>query len=67
MSSYFLGNLLGRLIVSYFIVWLIVFVLFTQLDWRKAFKRTHKWYGLLGVVVLFVAGIASSMAGKGGF
>ena len=60
MNAYLLGHLLGRLFVSYLLVWTVMLVL-AQLDWRAAFARTHRWYGLLGVVLGLAAGL-----GRGG-
>lgn len=62
MTLYLLGNLVGRLVASYLIVWLVL-LLIGKLDWRKAFRGTRRWYAILAVVVLFVVGIAAVPAG----
>jgi len=60
MSAYLFGNLLGRLVASYLIVWLAMFIA-GKFDWRQALSRTHKWYGLLSIAVLFALGIAGAV------
>ncbi len=57
MSAYLIGNLIGRLIASYLVVWVVLFIA-TKFDWRLAFRRTHKWYGLLAIAALFLLGLA---------
>ncbi len=59
MSAYVLGTLLGRLIGSYFIVWLVMWGV-SRLKWRKAFVLTHRWYGWLSILILFFLGIVSA-------
>lgn len=61
MSAYLVGNLLGRLFFSYVFVWLLMFIVASRFEWRQAFRRTHKWYGLLTVVALFAVGIAGAL------
>jgi hypothetical protein len=62
MSAYLIGNLLGRLVVSYALVWLVMF-LCTRLRWRNAFRHTHRWFGVLGIGVIFLLGVAISVSG----
>ena len=57
MSAYLIGNLFGRLVVSYAIVWVIVWLLFSHRRWRDAFRNTHRWYGLTIVAVIFLLGV----------
>jgi hypothetical protein len=61
VTAYLLGNLLGRLVVSYLLVW-IACLLFSRLNWREAFRHTHKWYGIVGVAVLFSLGLLTAMS-----
>jgi len=61
MTTYLIGNLLGRLLVSYGLIWLVMFVLFSKFRWRTAFDKTHAWYGLLSVVIPFGLGLASAL------
>lgn len=63
LSSYVAGNLLGRLLMSYLLVWLVCLG-FAKGDWRGAFARSRRWYGVLGVGLLFALGLAGSV-GKG--
>ena len=61
MNTYLIGNLLGRLLISYGLVWLVMFLLFSRFNWRTAFSKTHAWYGLLSVTILFGLGLASAL------
>jgi hypothetical protein len=65
MTLYAVGNLLGRLLLSYLIVWLVSLV-FARGDWRAAFRRTTRWYSILGVLILFVLGVGATYR-TGGF
>jgi hypothetical protein len=56
MSSYLVGNLLGRLLISYVIVW-IVMLLMSRIDWRKSFQRTHRWYGVMSIATVYGLGL----------
>jgi hypothetical protein len=58
MTLYLLGNLLGRLVAAYLIVW-VVSLFVARFDWRAAFRHSRKWYAILAVVLLFVVGIAT--------
>jgi formate/nitrite transporter FocA (FNT family) len=62
---YLLGNLIGRIIASYLIVWVIC-LLASRLNWRLAFKRSHRWYSLLAVILLTLLGLAVRIAKQGG-
>lgn len=55
--SYVAGQLVGRLLASYLIVWLVCLGI-SKGDWRAAFRRSRGWAALLAVVVLFVLGLA---------
>jgi hypothetical protein len=57
VSLYLLGNLFGRLALSYAVVWLILFFA-ARFDWRLAFRRSSRWWAVLGVLVLFALGVA---------
>jgi hypothetical protein len=57
MTAYIIGNLLGRLVASYLIVWLVMFAV-SNFDWRIGLRKTHRWYGIVSVVVVFVLGAA---------
>ena len=61
MTAYSIGNLLGRLMFSYVAVWLVCLVL-GRGDWRRAFRLSRTWKGVLGLVGVFVLGIAGGLA-----
>lgn len=57
MDSYIVGNIIGRLLMSYCLVWLVLLVI-NRMNWRLAFQKSKKWYGVLPVVVLFLLGVS---------
>jgi Ca2+/Na+ antiporter len=57
MSVYLLGNLAGRIIVAYLLVWSTMFV-FSRFRWQEAFRRTHRWYGLASAAASFAPAMA---------
>jgi hypothetical protein len=59
MTSYIIGNLLGRLLASYIIVWLAMFTA-SNFDWRAGFRKAHRWYGIVSVVIVFLLGVAGA-------
>ncbi|MDX9996146.1 MAG: hypothetical protein RBS28_12560 [Rhodocyclaceae bacterium] len=61
MSAYIIGNVLGRLVASYALVWLVMFI-GTRLRWRNAFRNTHRWFGILSIGVIFLIGVAISVS-----
>jgi TRAP-type mannitol/chloroaromatic compound transport system permease small subunit len=60
MNTYVIGNLLGRLLASYIIIWLCL-LLFSSFNWRQAFDRSRKWYGLLLFSCVFLLGLAGGL------
>jgi len=58
MDAFVVGNLGGRLVLSYLMVWLSMLV-FSH-DWRIAFRRTHSPQGLGCLLLLFCAGLAAT-------
>jgi apolipoprotein N-acyltransferase len=60
-----LGNLLGRAMVSYALVWLVCWFA-SRLSWRAAFARSRRWYSLLAVVALTLVGMGSALVKSGG-
>ena len=54
MDAFVAGNLAGRLVLSYLLVWLSMLV-FCH-DWRLAFRRTHSPQGIGFVLLLFCVG-----------
>jgi uncharacterized membrane protein len=57
MTAFVIANLLGRLLASYIIVWLVMFVV-SRFDWRTGFRKTHRCYGIVSIVIVFVLGVA---------
>jgi hypothetical protein len=64
MTLYLAGNLLGRLVVSYLIVW-IVMLFVARFDWRAAFRRSIRWYGILATLALFLLGVLTAKSAGG--
>lgn len=64
MSLYVLGNFLGRLAVSYALVWLFMWLIMSRLNWRQAFRNTHRWYGVLAVIVIFLMGVLAAISSR---
>ena len=60
LSLYVVGNLLGRLLMAYGLVWLVGLAL-SRGNWRAAFARSRRWPAVLGVLVLFGLGLAGSL------
>jgi len=65
VSAYVIGNVVGRLLISYALV-LFVVLLFSRLDWRLSLQRSVKWYGLLMTTVVFLAGLSQAVIRGGG-
>ncbi|MEC5217620.1 hypothetical protein RCH09_002580 [Actimicrobium sp. GrIS 1.19] len=63
--SFILGNLLGRALVSYALVWLLLW-LTSRLNWRVAFARSGRWYSVLAVVLMTLLGMGAAVVRGGG-
>ncbi len=63
--SFILGNLFGRAIASYVLVWAVCW-LSSRLNWRLAFARSTRWYNLLAVAVLTLLGMGAAIVREGG-
>jgi hypothetical protein len=57
MTPDMLGNLGGRLAVSYLVIWLFMWLALSRRSWRGAFRCTHRWYGLTALLVTFSLGL----------
>lgn len=57
MSAYLLGNLTGRFVLSYAVIWLVMWLMLARLNWRDAFRRTNHWSGLVATTTLFLIGM----------
>ena len=62
MTAYLLGNLLGRFVLSYALVWLVMFLMLSRLNWRDAFRRSHHWSGLIATTTTFLVGLLANGA-----
>ncbi|MCW8166509.1 hypothetical protein [Verminephrobacter aporrectodeae] len=62
--SFILGNLLGRALVSYAIVW-VVCVLARRFQWRAAWRSSVRWYSGLAVLVLTLLGMGGALVRQG--
>ncbi|GFE78308.1 hypothetical protein GCM10011487_03080 [Steroidobacter agaridevorans] len=63
MTAYLLGNLIGRFVLSYALIWLVMFLMLSRLNWRDAFKRTNHWTGLIATTTTFLVGLIAHGAG----
>ena len=63
MTAYLLGNLIGRFVLSYALIWLVMFLMLSRLDWRDSFKRTNHWSGLIATTTTFLIGLIAHGAG----
>lgn len=63
--GFVLGNLVGRAIVSYLLLWLLWFCV-SRFDWRRAFVRSRRWYSMVALVALTLAGMGSAVVKAGG-
>ncbi|HEY5760802.1 MAG TPA: hypothetical protein VIU34_33475 [Steroidobacter sp.] len=66
MTAYLLGNLIGRFALSYALIWLLMFLMLSRLDWRDAFKRTQHWSGLVATTTTFLIGLIAAQANGAG-
>jgi len=60
MDIYFVSHLLGRLVASYAILFVLLWIV-AKFDTRLAFTRSYRWYGIIGTGVVFILGIAGSV------
>lgn len=63
MEPVLLGYIIGRVLLSYLLVWVVCY-LFSKFNYKNAAKMLHTKYGLLGVAVVCVAPLISSL-GRG--
>lgn len=59
MDAYVIGNLFGRALMAYVLVWFVC-LLFARFSLSRAAKLTHSWKGLLAVFVLFLLPILAA-------
>lgn len=65
MDGYLAGNIIGRLLTSYIIVLLVMWILASKFNFKHAFQKTHRWYGFAAIGVVFVVGLVVSTSNKG--
>jgi hypothetical protein len=63
--AYVIGNLVGRLLVSYVLV-LLVCWLVSRFDVRRALRLSMRWYSWIAVVVLSLLGLGAAVSSSGG-
>ena len=62
MSAYLLGNTIGRLALSYAIIWIAIWLGLAKLIWHDAFRRTHHWTGLTAITTTFLLGLIAAQS-----
>jgi len=60
LSLYLVGNLIGRLLMAYLVVWLVCLAL-ARGNARAAFARSRRWPAVVALVVLFGLGLVGSV------
>jgi hypothetical protein len=66
MTFYLLGNLIGRFVLSYALIWAVMFLMLSRLNWRDAFRRAHHWSGLVATTTTFLIGLIAAQANGAG-
>lgn len=64
LFGYLVGNFLGRLLISFALVWLVWF-LSSRFNAKAALMRCKKWYSVLAITVLTLLGVLSAVAKAG--
>ncbi|QSR37010.1 hypothetical protein CFI10_18900 [Marinobacterium iners] len=62
MDAYVVGNLLGRLLMSAAIVYLVLFVV-GKFDFKFANKKLKSIGSILAIMILFLLGLATNHTG----
>lgn len=62
VSAALIGDIVGRLVISYFVVWVIMWLAVAKGDWRGATRCTRRWYGVVVVAVTFSLGLLTAMS-----
>lgn len=62
MTAYIIGNVLGRVALSYAAVWLAIWLGLAKLNWRDAFRRTNQRTGLTATTTFFLLGLIAAQA-----
>ena len=64
MSFYLIGNILGRMLVSYVLVFLVV-LLVNRFNINLTLRRSVAWYSWVAVIALTLLGIGVHVAQHG--
>lgn len=59
--AYLIGNLIGRLIVSALIVWLVMFLI-KRFDFKSSIKSLKQPLPILSILIIFCLGILGGTA-----
>lgn len=62
ITAYLLGNTIGRLALSYAIIWIAIWLGLAKLSWRHAFRRTNHWTGLTATITIFLLGLIAAQS-----
>lgn len=62
MSAYVIGNVLGRLVISYIIAYVLILLL-NRFNFQKALKGSVRWYGWILTATIFLLGMIGSLNG----
>lgn len=65
MTAHLLGNLIGRFALSYALIWFLMFLMLSRLNWHDAFRRTNHWSGLVATTTTFLLGLIAAQNGAG--
>ena len=65
MSAYGLGNLIGRLVAAYALIWLVMWLMLARFSWRDAFRRTNHWSGLVATTTVYLIGLIAAQSTGG--
>lgn len=58
MDLYIIGNVVGRLLLSYVLVWLFNWVA-SKFNYQQSIKNTHSKYGYIAIALIFILPILS--------
>jgi hypothetical protein len=63
--AYVIGNFVGRVLVSYLLVFLVCW-LFSRFNFQRALRVSTRWYSWLAVVALSALGLGAAISSGGG-
>lgn len=63
--SYVLGNLIGRALISFLIVW-VVWLCVSRFNLGAAWARSKRWYSWIVVALMTLLGLGSAVVTSGG-